>query len=50
MSQQFTIPKYEYQRWQRGMNPTLMVAFVDANGASMRRSVQLVRRPPPRVD
>ena len=48
LSQQFTVPKYEYQRWEHGLNPTLMVAFVDPNGKNMRRGVQLVRRPAPR--
>lgn len=50
LSQQFTVPKHEYRRWQRGLNPTLMVGFVDANGETMRHGIQLVRRPPPRVE
>jgi len=45
MSQEFTVPREEYMRWQNGMEPRLMVHFKGANGIEQRRSIQLSRRP-----
>jgi hypothetical protein len=45
LSQEFTVPREEYQRWQNGMVPRLMVHFMGANGIEQRRSIQLSRRP-----
>jgi hypothetical protein len=45
LSQEFTIPLEEYQRWLNGMVPKLVVHFMGANGIEQNRSIQLTRRP-----
>ncbi|MHB8217739.1 MAG: hypothetical protein ACYDDS_16830 [Candidatus Sulfotelmatobacter sp.] len=45
LSQEFSVPREEYQRWQNGMVPRLMVHFMGANGIEQHRSIQLSRRP-----
>jgi hypothetical protein len=45
LSQGFSVPLEEYQRWQNGMVPRLMVHFMGANGIEQHRSIQLSRRP-----
>jgi hypothetical protein len=50
LAQQFTVPKREYERWERGSNPVLVVDYADKDGKRMHRSVQLIRHPAPRED
>ncbi len=45
LSQQFTVPREEYRRWQNGMVPRLVVHYMGANGIEQNRSIQLSRRP-----
>lgn len=45
LGQQFIVPKREFENWQRGAQPTLMVVTHDANGQRYDRFVQLSRRP-----
>jgi hypothetical protein len=45
LSQEFTVPRDEYRRWQNGVVPRLMVHFMGANGIEQHRSIQLSRRP-----
>ena len=45
LSQEFSVPREEYQRWQNGLVPRLMVHFMGANGIEQHRSIQLSRRP-----
>jgi hypothetical protein len=45
LSQEFTVPREDYQRWQNGMVPRLMVHYMGANGIEQNRSIQLSRRP-----
>lgn len=40
----FLVPKQEYDAWPDGA-PPLMVEFVDGEGRTMRRSVELIRLP-----
>ena len=39
-----TVPRREYERWQRGAPPALQVEFTAANGQTVRRRVELSRR------
>ncbi len=41
----FTIPHREYERWQRGAVPNLIIEFKDAAGKSIRRRIELVKMP-----
>ena len=45
LSQQFTIPRAEYERWQRGAPPALFFLFKDAHGHVLQRQVELIQRP-----
>ena len=45
LSQQFSVTREEYRRWQNGMDPRLVVHYVGANGIEQNRSIQLARRP-----
>jgi hypothetical protein len=45
--QQFTIPKREYQLWQRGIKPNLFITYQDSMGNKWERTIELSRRPPP---
>jgi len=45
LSQEFTVSREEYRRWQNGMVPNFVVHFMGANGIEQNRSIQLSRRP-----
>jgi len=45
LSGEFTIPRREYERWQRGAAPNLTIEFQDAAGITVRRRIELARRP-----
>lgn len=45
--QQFTIPKREFERWQRGDNPTVFFLYKNAKGQVLKSHIDLVRRPLP---
>ena len=40
-----TVPKREYDRWQRGAHPVLMIQYKDSNGDTHEKRVELARRP-----
>lgn len=40
-----TIPAREYQRWQKGAKPAVVMEFQNAEGNRVRRGVELVRMP-----
>lgn len=44
MTQQFVVPKHEFQNWQHGGQPLLMVVTHDANGQRYDRFVQMSNR------
>ena len=45
VAHEFSVPKLEYERWQAGLSPTVVVLSKDANGKALQRGVQLSRRP-----
>jgi len=45
LSQEFTVSREDYRRWQNGMVPNVTVHFMGANGVEQNRSIQLSRRP-----
>ncbi len=45
LSGNFAVPLREYKRWQRGGAPELIIQFQDDAGKTVRRSVELTRRP-----
>jgi hypothetical protein len=40
-----TVPKREYERWRQGAAPALQIEFTAADGQTVRRRVELSRRP-----
>jgi hypothetical protein len=40
-----TVPRREYERWRQGAPPALQVEFTAADGQTIRRRVELSRRP-----
>ena len=44
-SADITIPSREYQQWQKGAKPALVIDFRDSGGNRVRRKVELVRMP-----
>ena len=42
LSDRFTIPRREYEGWQEGRTPRLTIEFMDANGNTIRRPIELV--------
>jgi len=50
ISQQFSIPKYEFNEWmQAPVQPNLLIFFQDAKGKTLQRGAQVSRRPWVRV-
>ena len=46
MSQEFTIPKHDFQEWLRPpAQPNLVIMYQDAKGTTWQKPVQLSRRP-----
>jgi hypothetical protein len=45
LTQQFMVPKHEFERWHQGVQPALMVVTHDENGQRHDRFVQLSSRP-----
>lgn len=43
MSQTFTVPKEEYEGWEKGRNPALKLLVQDSNGALMTEGIDLQR-------
>ena len=41
----FSVSRVEYERWQSGLSPTVVVLSKDASGKALQRGVQLSRRP-----
>jgi len=42
LSGTFQVPQREYQSWQRGKQPFLMIEYVDAAGNKVRRPIEIV--------
>ena len=45
LTQQFVVPKHEFERWHKGSQPALMVVYRDAQGQRYDRFVQVSSRP-----
>jgi len=45
LSATFQVPQREYQSWQQGQRPFLMIEYADAAGNKLRRPVEVVRGP-----
>jgi hypothetical protein len=45
LSGRFQIPQREYQNWQRGRPPGLTILYADATGSTVRRPLDVSRRP-----
>lgn len=45
LTQQFVVPKREFERWHKGSQPALMVVYRDAQGQRYDRFVQMSNRP-----
>ena len=45
LSDRFTIPRREYEGWQEGRTPRLTIEFMDADGNTIRRPIELVQMP-----
>ncbi len=45
LSDRFTIPRREYEGWQEGRTPRLTIEFMDANGNTIRRPIELAQMP-----
>ncbi len=45
LTQQFTVPKHEFEMWSKGTQPVLMVVYHDAKGQRFDRYVQMRSRP-----
>ena len=45
LSDRFTIPRREYEGWQEGRTPRLTIEFMDADGNTLRRPVELAQMP-----
>lgn len=45
LTQQFVVPKHEFERWHKGSQPALMVVYHDAQGQRYDRFVQMSSRP-----
>jgi hypothetical protein len=43
MSQTFTVPKEEYEGWEKGRNPALRLLVEDSNGALITEGIDLQR-------
>lgn len=41
LSDRFTIPRREYEGWQEGRTPRLTIEFMDADGNTLRRPIEL---------
>jgi len=44
-TQQFTVPRAEYERWRKGARPLLQVTLQSEEGREVTRTVELVPRP-----
>jgi hypothetical protein len=44
-SAEVVISRFEYERWQRGGLPNLLIEFRDAQGNLVRRGAELVQKP-----
>ena len=42
LSDRFTIPRREYEGWQEGRTPRLTIDYMDADGNTIRRPIELV--------
>ena len=42
LSDRFTIPRREYEGWQKGRTPSLTIDYMDADGNTVRRPIELV--------
>lgn len=49
LSQEFTVPRSEYVRWQHGAPPQLSFLFKDAHGHFLQRHIELIQRPLPPI-
>ena len=45
VSDQFTIPRREYEDWQEGGTPLLIIDYMDANGNTIHRPIELAQMP-----
>jgi len=45
LTQQFVVPKHEFESWHRGSQPALMVVTHDEHGQRYDRFVQMTSRP-----
>jgi hypothetical protein len=45
LTQQFVVPKHEFEQWHKGTQPALMVVTHDSTGQRYDRYVQLSSRP-----
>ena len=43
LSDQFTIPRREYEHWQEGGTPSLIIDYMNANGNTIQRPIELFR-------
>jgi hypothetical protein len=45
LSGTFQVPQHEYQSWQQGRHPFLMIEYADAAGNKVRRPIEIARGP-----
>ncbi len=45
VSDEFTIPRREYEHWQEGRIPSLIIEYMDANGNTIQRPIELAQMP-----
>ena len=45
LSDRFTIPRREYEDWLEGGTPSLIIDYMDANGNTIHRPIELVQMP-----
>jgi len=50
LSQEFSVSRTEYERWQQGANPVLLLLFKDSSGHALQRPIELIRRPLPPIE
>ena len=43
LSDRFTIPRREYEGWQEGRTPRLTIDYMDANGNTIHRPIELAQ-------
>jgi hypothetical protein len=47
-TEDFTVQRAEYERWQKGVQPLLVMQFSTPEGKKLKQAVRLVLRPSPR--